>query len=63
MKVVGMDVSFLIDLVSLKNDFYILSYDENTPSRSWWNFTKIQHKYFEVNPKLMVYFKTLKLEY
>jgi len=38
MKVLDNFVSFPMDLVGLENDFYILIYDENTPSRSWRNF-------------------------
>ena len=38
MKVLDNCVSFLMDLVWLENVLWILSYDENTPSRSWRNF-------------------------
>ena len=38
MKVLDNCVSFPVVLVWLENDFYILSYDENTPSRFWRNF-------------------------
>jgi hypothetical protein len=63
MKVLDKDISFLMDLVLLKNDFYILSFSENTPSRSWCNFTKIQHNYFLVNPKATVRSQTPELDY
>jgi len=46
MEVLDNCVSFQLTLVWLENDFYILSYDENTPRRSWWNFMKIPHNYF-----------------
>ena len=54
MKVLDNCVSFSVALVWLENEFYILSYDENTPRRSWWNLW--------VNPKLMVCFQTSNLE-
>jgi len=38
MKVLDNWISFSMDLVWHQNDFYSLSYDENTPSRSWRNF-------------------------
>jgi len=38
MKVLDNCVIFPVALILLENDFYILSYDENTPSRSWRNF-------------------------
>jgi len=46
MKVLDNWISFPMALVWHQHEFYILSYDENTPRRSWWNFTKIQHNRF-----------------
>jgi len=35
MNVLDKGVSFPMALIWRKDDFYILIYDENTPSRSW----------------------------
>ena len=62
MKVLDNYISFSVALVWFENEFNILSYFENTPSRSWRNFKETWHNYFQVNPKLLVGFKTSKLE-
>ena len=42
MKAVDKFVSFPMALVWRENDFWFLSYDENTPRMSYWNLMKIQ---------------------
>jgi len=46
MKVVGMDVTFLIALVWRQNNIYNLSYGQIATRRSLWIFIKFQHNFF-----------------